>query len=517
MQFTATISGGPGNPTTVWSVNNVVGGNTAVGTISPTGFYAAPTVVPSPATLTITATVMDDGQSAIGTAQVTVTVPQGQTITSINPWAVYIENFRTVVANIAIKGFNFTSTGWWDLEPDEAANPQDQFVYVEPTQVNMSLMFGNGGPLPNGWSPGWITVYGCGDNNAPPCSNHDYVAFWQDQNLLAVGTNQFFFVDSEVGTDKYNNPDGSSAGQLYIDGNSSMPIAGDTIAVDNTTNNVLYGTIWDGWGGSVVWFDENGNSESGVVDHSTGGGVRSVAARNGIGAAAEPNIPTVMFFNLSQVTPPVVYPASGQTPGQAPWAIDMSDGCTGATTSAFVYDREGVKLYRYDLAASGGTVQVTANGSYSLDQATFATPASKMISASAGLVGGYYVQAFDQGSPRACVVAVVAPHLNSDNSITFNVSFVDGNRMAPIGDPIALPGFVVRTAKDDTHGVVLVGYLPSQEPQTPLSQYLGVDPAGGMQPRSETSSLLPVGLGVSPDGTQFYVCQRETCEVHPNQ
>lgn len=54
-QFTATDSGGA-TPTVTWSVNGVVGGDATVGTITPTGLYSAPAAVPSPPTLTVTAT-----------------------------------------------------------------------------------------------------------------------------------------------------------------------------------------------------------------------------------------------------------------------------------------------------------------------------------------------------------------------------------------------------------------------------------------------------------------------------
>jgi YD repeat-containing protein len=58
-QFTATV-GGTTTPAVTWSVDGVVGGNTAIGTISATGLYTAPATVPSPQTLTVTATNTND-------------------------------------------------------------------------------------------------------------------------------------------------------------------------------------------------------------------------------------------------------------------------------------------------------------------------------------------------------------------------------------------------------------------------------------------------------------------------
>ncbi len=69
--FTATVANTT-NMTVTWQVNGVVGGNSAVGMISTSGVYTAPSAVPSPATVTVTAvSVADPAQS--GSAQVTIT------------------------------------------------------------------------------------------------------------------------------------------------------------------------------------------------------------------------------------------------------------------------------------------------------------------------------------------------------------------------------------------------------------------------------------------------------------
>jgi hypothetical protein len=69
-QFTATVQNSA-NTAVTWKVNGVVGGNSAVGTISASGLYRAPSSVPNPATVTVSATsVADPGKSA--SAAVTV-------------------------------------------------------------------------------------------------------------------------------------------------------------------------------------------------------------------------------------------------------------------------------------------------------------------------------------------------------------------------------------------------------------------------------------------------------------
>ncbi len=74
-QFTAAVSG-TANQAVVWQVNGVGGGSAATGTISSSGLYSAPTVLPTPNTATI---------SAVSAA---ATTPGTLTETILNPVAV---------------------------------------------------------------------------------------------------------------------------------------------------------------------------------------------------------------------------------------------------------------------------------------------------------------------------------------------------------------------------------------------------------------------------------------------
>jgi hypothetical protein len=82
-QFTATVSG-TGNTAVTWRVNGIVGGNSAVGTITTAGLYTAPALVPSPNTLTVTATSVADS-TKVATATVTITSPPVGVIVSVFP------------------------------------------------------------------------------------------------------------------------------------------------------------------------------------------------------------------------------------------------------------------------------------------------------------------------------------------------------------------------------------------------------------------------------------------------
>lgn len=91
-QFTATITG-VSNTAVTWAVDGIVGGNSSVGTISPTGLYTAPQVPPSPNTVTLTATSV--ANSSISST-ITVTVTPPPVSVSVNPTALDLQVNGTV-------------------------------------------------------------------------------------------------------------------------------------------------------------------------------------------------------------------------------------------------------------------------------------------------------------------------------------------------------------------------------------------------------------------------------------
>src|ERR1700675_3566673 len=81
-QFTATVSNTSDTAVT-WLVNGTVGGNSTLGTISSTGLYTAPSSVPSPSSVTVTAqSVADPSKSA--SANVNISAPPPVSV-SISP------------------------------------------------------------------------------------------------------------------------------------------------------------------------------------------------------------------------------------------------------------------------------------------------------------------------------------------------------------------------------------------------------------------------------------------------
>jgi len=100
-QFTATVSGNS-NSAVTWAVKGVAGGSSALGTISSSGNYTAPSSLPNPNTLTITATSVASS-SAISSSAVTVLNPT-PSLSGTNPASVGTGSF-----SLALTGSNFVS------------------------------------------------------------------------------------------------------------------------------------------------------------------------------------------------------------------------------------------------------------------------------------------------------------------------------------------------------------------------------------------------------------------------
>ena len=100
-QFTATVSN-TSNTAVDWQVNGVAGGDATNGTISASGLYTAPAVVPAPAAVTVTAVSQADTTKS-GSATVTVINPPPVTVTVAPQTANVVvgatQQFTATVAN----------------------------------------------------------------------------------------------------------------------------------------------------------------------------------------------------------------------------------------------------------------------------------------------------------------------------------------------------------------------------------------------------------------------------------
>src|SRR5208283_403510 len=109
LQFSASIVS-PISTTITWSVNNILGGNSTVGTISPSGLYIAPASVPNPATVTVKATSSAE-TNPYGSAIVTITAPVNAAVT-VAPTDSSTPAGTTVQFTATVTGTTNTAVTW---------------------------------------------------------------------------------------------------------------------------------------------------------------------------------------------------------------------------------------------------------------------------------------------------------------------------------------------------------------------------------------------------------------------
>jgi hypothetical protein len=105
-QFTATVTG-----TTNTSVTWLVVGGAADGTISASGLYTAPAVVPNPALVTVTATSQADPTKS-GSGSITVTGTSPNITVVVSPSTPTVPNFGRQQFNAAVSGTSNTAVNW---------------------------------------------------------------------------------------------------------------------------------------------------------------------------------------------------------------------------------------------------------------------------------------------------------------------------------------------------------------------------------------------------------------------
>lgn len=105
-QFTATVTG-----TTNMSVTWLVVGGAANGSISASGLYTAPAVVPNPALVTVTATSKAD-MTKSGSASITVTASSSNITVMVSPSAPTVPNFGTQHFSAVVNGTSNSAVTW---------------------------------------------------------------------------------------------------------------------------------------------------------------------------------------------------------------------------------------------------------------------------------------------------------------------------------------------------------------------------------------------------------------------
>jgi len=210
-QFAATVSN-TSNTSVTWSVNSTVGGNTTAGTISSTGLYTAPDLVPSSGSVTVTATSQADStKSASATVSLTYPVPS---LSSVSPTYVLVNSPETTLT-VTGSGFTKASTVSFNSNslsttfvsgsqltavlptPDESAEGQFNLAVVNPSPgggTSSALQFSVVGgaltvniiDLPAG-TPANVTVTGPNGLNVALTSSQTITGAEGTYNVTATG------------------------------------------------------------------------------------------------------------------------------------------------------------------------------------------------------------------------------------------------------------------------------------------------------------------------------------------
>ena len=107
VQLSAVVTG-TSNTAVTWNVGGVLGGNSSVGTISPSGFYTAPLAVPNPASVTISAVSQADPTR---TGSITVTIIASLSV-SILPGQVNVAVGQLTQFMATVIGSNNQNVNW---------------------------------------------------------------------------------------------------------------------------------------------------------------------------------------------------------------------------------------------------------------------------------------------------------------------------------------------------------------------------------------------------------------------
>jgi hypothetical protein len=108
-QFTATVSN-TSNTAVTWLVNGTVGGDSTLGTISSSGLYTAPSSIPSPSSVTVTAqSVADTSKSA--SANVNISAPPPVSV-SISPTGAAVQVGHSQQFTATVSNTSNTAVTW---------------------------------------------------------------------------------------------------------------------------------------------------------------------------------------------------------------------------------------------------------------------------------------------------------------------------------------------------------------------------------------------------------------------
>ena len=105
--FVATVLNAGTNTGVIWQVNGIVGGNATIGTVSSEGLYTAPTTIPSPATVMVTAVSTYDARRSASAA-----VAIANVAVSVTPSVASVATGTSKSFNAAVTNSSNTAVTW---------------------------------------------------------------------------------------------------------------------------------------------------------------------------------------------------------------------------------------------------------------------------------------------------------------------------------------------------------------------------------------------------------------------
>jgi hypothetical protein len=269
--FAATVTGSASSGVT-WQVNNANGGTAATGTITPEGVFTAPTILPSPASVTVTAvSVADQRVSDTATITLVAQLPSGTTYyvattgSDTNPGTA-ARPFRTIqhAARVAVAGDTvLVRAGVYKelLEPPQSGNGTQGYITFSSYPGETATIDGTGLAVPQGqWglvtlsNASYIVVQGFELRNYKTASVNDvpigvYV-FGAGSNVQIVNnhihnietlasTNPNLCGSNALGMAVYGSSAPASISSLVISGNELDDLktgCSETMSIDGNVN-----------------------------------------------------------------------------------------------------------------------------------------------------------------------------------------------------------------------------------------------------------------------------------------
>jgi len=237
VQFAADVSGSSAGVS--WSVNGAGGGSSVVGTIDNTGLYTAPTTLPVPNTVTVTAvSLAEPTQSAAATVTIVNPAP---TISSISPATALALSGATLLtvtgsgftpqSTLAVNGSAFPATL---VSSTEFTASMSAHMLAQPAAFNLVVS----NPAPGGGTSAAATFTVLAQGSVTPTKNPQ-VALYSFSSPRDASVSIEFGTDTTYGLKTWalNTPPGGGAVEILVAGmkaNTTYHMRADVSFPDGT-------------------------------------------------------------------------------------------------------------------------------------------------------------------------------------------------------------------------------------------------------------------------------------------